>query len=418
MLNRIKLDLTPLQSALTSFSSATGGGVAILFALMSTPLFLSIGIALDYGYANKTRAVLQTASDSAALAGAKGTDLLASERIQIAGNTFLANFPADGRYVRPTPSIIVDAEGKVTVSAGTNVTTIFLKIINVPDIPISVKTAAIALDEQPICILALNPTMAKAIDIGGTGTLKAQDCAVRSNSTSDSALYAGGNSTAESSGFCAPGGYDGFNFAPTPTTCQPYTDPYKDMVMPTVGACQYYNTNIKKQDGPVTLTPGVYCGGINVATQAEVTMDAGIYIIKNGEFSVGSHAEVTGAELSLYLTGTNTGVGINGGAILSLSAPTSGAYKGFLFMQDPLSNPGNLNIINGGGTVSLTGTFYFPTQGVRINGNGNFTIGSSAMPIIADHVIVNGNGISLVDIDEDQMAADFPTGNKGVMLLN
>ena len=160
------------------------------------------------------------------------------------------------------------------MNANTAVTTTFLKIVNVMDLPVSTSSAAKSINAQPICVLALNTTMDKAINIGGTGTFTAKSCAVLSNSTSDAAIYAGGTSTAEASAFCAPGGYDGFNFTPTPTTCQPVADPYKDMVLPPVGTCKFYNTSIKKQDGPVVLKPGVYCGGINIATQAEVTMEA------------------------------------------------------------------------------------------------------------------------------------------------
>ena len=113
-----------------------------------------------------------------------------------------------------------------------------------------------------------------------------------------------------------------------------------------------------------------------------------MYIIKNGDFNVGSQAQATGSQVTFFMTGTNTAVDINGGATVSLSAPTTGTYKDFLFMQDPLSNPGNINKINGGGTVNLVGTFYFPTQGVHIDGNGTFAINSALMPIIADHIIV------------------------------
>ena len=417
MVSRIKFDQINIRTILSKFSRANDGNIAAIFVILSSPVFLSVGIALDYGYAQKTQTELQSATDSAALAGAAGTHLKADERIQIANKIFMANFRADARHSQPTPVTTIDADGKVTVNANTNVTTIFLKLVKIMDLPVSSSAVAKSVNPQPICVLALNTTMDKAINIGGTGTFIAKDCAILSNSTSDAAIYASGTSTAEASAFCAPGGYDGFNFTPTPTTCQPVADPYKDMVLPTVGLCKFHNTSIKKQDGPVVLTPGVYCGGINIQTQAEVTMGPGVYIIKNGDFSISSQAQATGSQVTFFMTGTNTSVEIDGGATVSLSAATAGAYKDFLFMQDPLSNPGNINKINGGGTVELVGTFYFPTQGVRINGNGTFSINSALMPIIADHVIVLGNGVSEIDLDEDQMAANLPKLNQGTILV-
>ena len=104
MLSGIKFDLTNLRTALSEFSRASDGNIAIIFAIVTTPVFLSVGIALDYGYAKKTETELQAATDSAALAGAKELNLNASERIQIANKVyFWQTFRADERHPQPTP---------------------------------------------------------------------------------------------------------------------------------------------------------------------------------------------------------------------------------------------------------------------------------------------------------------------------
>ena len=418
MVEIIEINKTRIQSIFSKFSYAEAGNIGILFALSMTPVMILTGMTTDYGLAVRSHSHLQNALDSAALAGAQGTHLTTNQRIEIAANIFETNTFKSKVLAGVIPEISVNKNGHVSVNAAVNVPTSFLKLARVHTIPISAKSSATAVNPRPICLLALNKTMDKAIEVGGTGSLQAIDCAVQANSTSDIAIYAQGSSTAEAAAFCSPGGYEGNNFSPTPKRCYSVEDPYKDMEWPVVGACNHNNKRVRRHDGHVTLHPGTYCGGIHIGSRAEVTLSAGIYVMKDGDFDIGSHAEVSGSEVTIYLTGNNISIDIHGGATVDLSAPTEGDYTGFLFVQDPESNPGEVNTINGGGSIKMVGTLYFPTQGIRINGNGMLGINSPMMPIIADHFIVNGNGIFEVDVDEANMDIELPMTNDGAVVMN
>jgi len=418
MFEKFKFSQIRIQSGLSKFSRAQSGNMGMMFALAVTPILLTVGMTTDYGLAAKSHTHLQSALDAAALAGAQGTHLTTDQRIEIAASIFKANFPGTGRVAQPTPSISVDVNGRVSVAASTSLETAFLRVIHFNTIEIGASSSATAVNPQPICLLALNKTMEKAIEVGGTGSLQAINCAVQANSTSDSAVYAQGSSTAEAAAFCSPGGYVGNNFSPTPKRCYQVEDPYKSKEWPIAGACDHNNKRIRRQNGAVTLNPGTYCGGIDIGSHADVTLNEGVYVMKNGDFDIGSHAKVKGSAVTIYLTGNNISIDIDGGATVDLSAPTNGDYTGFLFVQDPESNPGELNTINGGGSIQMVGTLYFPTQGIHINGNGSLGINSPMMPIIADHFIVNGNGVFEVDIDEANMDIELPMTNDGAVTMN
>ncbi len=418
MFRHRKLKLSEVRNALARFSCARGGNVGMLFALLVAPVVLSFGIATDYGNAYRMRSKLQYALDTAVLAGAQGTHLTNAERITLAKMTFKTNFVGDRMTARPTPTFTVDTNGRIKSTASTYVESSFMKVVHIDRTLISASSSATALNPQAVCLLALNKTMDKAINVTGTGSLEAVGCAVQANSTSPTAIYAGGNSSAEAAAFCTPGGYSGHNFTPTPKSCYTVEDPYQDMELPVAGHCDHRNTRIKKRGGKKILHPGTYCGGISIDSHAKVTFRAGVYIIKDGDFSVSAHSEAKGEDVTFYLTGNRTGVKVTSSSNVSLSAPKDGDYEGFLFIQDPDSNPGGVNSINGGGAINLVGTLYFPTQGVDIGGGGTLGVNSPMMPIIADHFNVRGNGLFQVDLDEANMDIELPMTNDGSVVMN
>jgi len=296
--------------------------------------------------------------------------------------------------------------------------------MKIDQIDVGATSTAVTIKASPICLLSLSKTAVRAIEISGGAALASVGCAVQANSSDEDAIYASGSSSAMAEQFCAVGGYEGNNFTPKPKTCGYVEDPYKDMFAPNTSGCDYNNTQIKKQDGPTILSSGVYCGGIDVQTQGEVVFNAGLYVIKNGALTFASGSKVTGSGVTFYFTGTNTRLSVISSATVDLTAPTSGTYDGFIFIQDPLSNPGQFtgkqNEIQGGGSIKIVGTIYFPTQPITISGNGAFGINSPMMPIIADTITVTGNGVKTVQVDQSaaNMWQDLPKAIDGARLIN
>ena len=104
--------------------------------------------------------------------------------------------------------------------------------------------------------------------------------------------------------------------------------------------------------------------GLEARSRAPLT-----YVIDGGNFSVNGGAtlqEATGGTgVTIILTDSSGGdapgrVTINGGAIVTLAAPTSGDYSGVVFYQDKSAVSTSKNKFNGGSTTNFTGALYFP----------------------------------------------------------
>lgn len=401
------------------------GNVAIVFAGILVPVMASVGSAVDFSKAFNTRTHLQSAMDAAVVGAAKATNKTSKERVDIAHRLFEHNFVGDKFAPRPIPKI--EANGNaVTASAQTVVKTSFLGVVGIKDITISANSNATAVDPKPICLLALSKTEAKAIEVAGTGNLEAVNCSAHANSTHDTALYADGTASAAATMFCTMGGWTGSGFSPKPKSCGKVEDPYKNVKMPWVDDCENKNKRVQKNDGPTTLSAGVYCGGLDIMTHANVTLNPGLYVIKNGTLKVGSGATLNvdrdgdgdGDGVTFYMVGASE-VDINGGATVDIQAPTSGTYEGFLFIQDKDSEEEDLvSTINGGGSIKMVGTIYLPKQKVKITGNGSFGINSPLMPIIADTFLIRGDGIFQIDMEQANMDIDLPMTNDGSVIMN
>ena len=409
--------LQKLLQCVKPFRRDEHGNIAIVFAATITPIVVALGASVDYGRSYNVRTHMQNALDAAVVGAAKATNLDTAERVDLAKRLFRDNF--DTAFAA-TPEPNITADGKyISGSASVDVKSTFLGVAGINEVEVSVQSGASAVDPKPICLLALNETMSKAIEIAGTGTLSAIDCSAHANSTAEDALYAGGSSYATAQMFCSIGGSVGDNFSPAPKTCGYVEDPYAGLQMPFVGSCDHNNKKLMHHQGPITLQPGVYCGGLEIAVHADVTFAPGTYIIKDGPLSVASGAYASGLGVVFYLTGENSYIDIDGGATLNLEADTEGDFEGYLFIQARGSGGAGLTSeFNGGGSLTMVGAIYLPDQTVLITGNGSFGLSSPLMPIIADSFIIRGNGVFQIDMDQANMDINLPMTNDGSVVLN
>ncbi|MCP8941045.1 hypothetical protein NK718_21190 [Alsobacter sp. SYSU M60028] len=119
-----------------------------------------------------------------------------------------------------------------------------------------------------------------------------------------------------------------------------------------------------------------------------------------------------------YLTGNNAGFTLNGGGVIDLTAPISGDQKGILIMQDPTSNPGYDNTLNGDAKMKLLGAIYTPTQSITVTGNSGFGQTSAFMPLVADTLKFSGNSTLNLDTTVMKPSGDLPRVENGARLIN
>ncbi|MBV8358098.1 MAG: hypothetical protein JO189_09215, partial [Deltaproteobacteria bacterium] len=125
----------------------------------------------------------------------------------------------------------------------------------------------------------------------------------------------------------------------------------------------------------VTLSPGLYYGGINITGNATVSFNPGTYVIAGGGLSVTGNSNLSGQGVTFYLTTGSGGYGpvnLTGNATVNLSAPTSGSLEGILFFQDrSIPNGSAASMVVGNSSSTFDGTLYFPTTGLTYLGNSS-----------------------------------------------
>ena len=368
------------------------GQIVPLTGLALLALLALVAVAADTGYFFDYRRRMQTGADNAAMAGAAQLRRGASDgQIQTAALSGAAsdgfsngandtqvtiNHPPNSGYYAGNPRFV---EAIISQPRPT----LFMGILGFQRATVS--TLAIAGAQAGTnCIYALDPTAASAFNVNGGATVAAS-CGIVDDSNSSSAMNSsGGSSTVTATSIAVAGNVTGCCYFPTPQTgVPPEPDPFAQRAAPAFSSgCDY--TNFKVNSGsPETLTPGVYCNGITLNAGSVVTFSPGLYVLNGGGLSVSGNAVMHGTGVTFYSTGSASyaykPVAITGGAVGTLSAPTSGPMEAMLFFQDRAITSKQTNTISGGSTLSLEGALYFPTTPLNFAGNSS---GNAAYTII------------------------------------
>ena len=398
-------------------------GQAVIFITLSlTVLFGMLSLLVDIGWAYWRQGACKAAAQSAAIAAAlaanktgiiacgpgvtcqsatacpvepavSATDNLMSGCLYAKQNGFVASgrqnvMMAAGTTGVPVSGVAPDYWVTATVSE-TN-PTLFGAVLGRRHATVSVTSLA-GIYEKPVggCAYVLNPTASRALRENGTGTTLQTGCGVYVNSNDSSAVWLnGGNTIVVSNGgkLNVVGGVSTVgtsSITPDPVLGAPaVTDPFAAMDPPSVGPCDSTGVTINGGQSQ-TLSPGVYCGAINLAGNSAATLQPGLYILKGG-LSMSGGTTLTGTGVTLYIASGS--VTFAGGAIVTLSPPVSGAWQGILMFQDR-NNTSAASLV-GGSTQTLSGVLYFPKAALSYSG------GSSATPtnttIVADTLLLSG----------------------------
>jgi len=394
--------------------------IAVVMAICIMVVMLATGAAMDFARGVSTNHSMQDAADAAALAAASmDGDATQSDQMAMAEKIFANNYSK--KFSDTVTPVVSFGDQTITVDAGTNMPTTFMAAAKVDKLPVSVSATAWRGPRDPICVLSLDPSGAAALNIRGQSKLKLQNCAGQTNSDHSEALRQEGVSTATADSFCSAGGFSGTKFTPKPmTNCWKAEDPLKGLAVPTSYGCDYLNKVYKKDT--FVASPGTYCGGINIEAQGNVTFSPGLYIIENGEFRIAAQTVAKGNGVTFYLVGNNTKVTIVSGSDVDLVAPTSGDYAGILFAQDPDSNPGETNVIEGNAGITLVGALYFPTQILNVSSDSPFGANSPLMPLIAWRIDFSGTSTTTIRFDPSLLGGGInmpmPTTHPSPRLIN
>ncbi len=418
--------LSGLSSGIAHFcrmAGSTTANISIIAGITFIPFTIAVTAAVDLANAIRIKSALQAAADAGVLAA---TTALASgyndtDKERIALDTFFANlspqllaaFPAD-------PEVTIDFTTQ-TVHMEVEVDTDQLLTNLITDsVTIGVTSTATADQGSPVCLMALNPTAWKGLNIQGTADVLATACAVHVNSNHAEAMRQNGSSAAVAESFCVHGQYTGTNYTPTPRKhCMREQDPLAaqfalDLAaldIPSMSCKGDYNKVVNNSTGSQTLTPGLYCDGLEIKQQT-VTLKSGVHVFRDNELYVQAHGTLKsepGGSVTIIFTGGPGARFVNqAGANVDVTAPSSGLFSGIVMAQDPATIPTKNNTIIGGGYMEFDGILYFPKQPLYISGNGDIAADSPQFAILADTISIEGNGTLYIHIASDAPGSGLP----------
>lgn len=378
-------------SRATQAGSSERGQALVLVILSMTALLGFVGLAADVGVLRNARLALQTVADSAAVAAASEInygDASSAARTDAAKNGFQDGVGGAALTVNHPPQNGPHTADSnfVEVVASQPRNTLFMGMFNMGTV--TIRTRAVAyLGSSTDCIYVLNQTASGAIRANGTSNVQAS-CGVLDNSNNNSALRANGNLTIAATSIGIVGDYQRngqVTLSPTPTTgIFPVNDPLAYLVKPTVGACGYNNYSVNGSS-TVTLTAGVYCGGITINGSPTVQLSPGTYVLSGGGLKIAGSPTVRGTGVTFFNTGSG-GITVNGGNTVQLTAPTTGPYAGILFFQDPANT--QAMVLSGNTNTSIQGALYIPKAQLTLNGTGNI---AAYTILVADTILLNGS---------------------------
>lgn len=391
------------------------GLTAITAALVAPAVLGFTGIAVEVGLWYTGKRSLQTAADAAAVGGAMQR--------------------ARGDFAGVIPSALLDAQRHGYSNANATVTihhpptagpragdtraveaiitqpraTMLAALFMADQVTIQVRAVAALRTTGSACVLALDPTAARGVEVSGSTIANFSNCVLAANSNSNESIYASGSSTLTAESLWTTGDYT--SGGSTNTTLDrppvvhawPLEDPYAGLTIPALGGCNANNASYHNETK--TINPGVYCNGIDFGAHAKITLNPGTYYINKGDLKVNASAEIkcncdpaTGAGVTIVLTSTGAvsdigSVTVNGGAKMDLMAPTGAAepYKGVLFFQDRRASTSGTAKFNGGADMVLAGAIYFPQQEVQYTGDNTTIAGVRCTQIVSRLVEFIGN---------------------------
>lgn len=396
------------------------GQALILIALAAIGLFGIAGLAIDGSIKFSDRRHAQNAADTAAMAGSlakvngdSNWKISALDRAlsngynnDLVGNTvnvYACNESGSdcGAYAG-NPSF-------VRVVIVSNVNTYFARVVGIRQTKNTVESIAMSQTEYVgelyggSSIVGLAPDQCKTIWFSGTAVTDVTGGGVFSNSNLDCGVTVQGSTNLSMDGSIdmvansytkngnpplggVAGGFHGGS------TAYDYPPPAEMLPNPT---CSGTATKTGS-----TMTPGSYSG--TFPPNGVTMLNAGTYCV-NGTFKLNNHDTLTGTGVTIYLQSGD--IDWNGGAQVTLSAPTSGSLAGLL-IYSPMSNTSTMRF-NGNASTHLTGTIFMPAAPLVYNGTGS--VSPSHVQIIGYTIELTGtNNTNVLYQDADNWDANLP----------
>lgn len=430
-----------MVSKLNALFRDCAGNIATISAMI-LPLLLGAGAyATDYAIMYHQKSALQEAADAAALASVKELGLVGAdeELISAVANSYVHSIFDNSSTVSngnteleiiATPS---KENSQVRIDLSYTWTPFLAHLFDYRVTPIKVSATGALAGQSLTCIVGLMQPQRLAqssIHLDNRSLVQANDCAVFSNSTSRYGLRADGSSAMYAGSICSAGGVLEFGgnakFTPNPITdCPKIEDPLIDRPAPVVMACKH---NAMEVSIDTILKPGVYCGGLTISGNAQITLEPGVYVIKDGPLIVKDTASLAGEKVSFFLTGENSVFDFQDNTTIDLAAAETGTTAGILFFEDRnvdysfdfnpfflnrLPKDVRLHKISSNDARNLLGTLYLSRSILLIDSDAPVADNSAYTAIITGRLWLKEGPTLTLNSDYTDTAVPVPNGLLG-----
>jgi Flp pilus assembly protein TadG len=385
------------------------GQASILIGMCIASLCGMAALSVDVGMLFRAKRVTQNAADAAAIAGAM--EMPYNDWNTAAKAASAQNGMTDG--VNGVTVAVTNASSKIQVVVTRSAPTYFMKAFHLNSMNVSARAVA-ALGPGSGCIFTLNQS---GVDVGlsGQGSLSMPDCGVVIDSSSAKGLSLTGGATISAKYIGIVGNYSDSSNSPNSMVPMPVTgitpvpNPLGFVAPPTFSYSSCVADPHPNPSGSQTVTVGpsvpggtVCYNGLTVSGSGTVNFTPGTYVI-NGGFSSSGSATIQETVTSLptttqptigpcpcgetfYLAPPNGALSITGSGAVNLSAPTTGAYNGILFYQDP--NDTNSMKFAGSSGSTIAGVVYAPSASLSLSGASGAVF---YMNMVVNTLSISGN---------------------------
>jgi Flp pilus assembly protein TadG len=368
------------------------GQALITVVLCMSCLIGFAALAADVGVMLRERRLVQSAADSAAIAGAlelnfNSGNVTSSARAAATQNGFtdgsggatvaVHNPPSSGAHTSGTNS-----GSYVEAIVTQNQPTFLMKVFNLGSMNVSARAVAMNGGASYSCINVQDPTAKPAMLLQGSFQVDSPNCGIviNSNDPSDALEFKGNGGSITAGSIGVVGGIKGYHSGestPAPISgIIPQSDPlnYLDSSFPSTTSCN------SVPGGTLTgaVPSGCYSGNVTVKN-AVLT---GMYVFTGNVTLGGSVTTGAGGGTIDLASGSMTEAA---GTTLNLVAPTTGTFNGIAIMAPP-TNTSTVTLEFGNATGTIKGILYMAGANLFLHDSGGGSC-PGALSLITDLIV-------------------------------
>jgi hypothetical protein len=373
------------------------------------PLAMIVAMSSELVALSSEKAMMQAATDAAALSGAQNLTLVGASARQSPTDVERFAMAQVGEFASRAKVSFKAAQGNdgsYTVEGLAIRPSFFGDLVPPGGFRIEVKSIAESMHVQPLCVIGDGATVGgKAITAANNSGIRATNCIVHANSNFELTEIA----TVEAGTPRATGVASGSGFTPAANSgALRVNDPFRTRTITPPAACDSVADGglQVRSSGTLTLSPGIHRTEYQMTGLSVLMLEPGEHYFCKPLKILGS-GRLEGSDVLLMFTKGNA-LSATQNSSVSLSGRQSGNWAGFVIVA-VRDNYANFSI-ESSRVDKLLGTIYLPMTKLLVSGQGDVAEGSQWSVIVARNIHLKGNARLVINSDYEGSPVPVPIG--------